>query len=416
MQIINVQLLIELYLFINAYSMKENSRFRILTESDLPNSKNSSEPTNSGSRSNSCLNFRDCFNCTLNPTCRWSWDNEECTPFESNNINYSLPVINDFINNNISIVNNHINFLRKVCYMPVNPYIDNNNNSFLYNKISEKYCGPHYIVVTEEQLENNKNFRIAINNITGVYGTPNLLCEYIFLSGPQKFDVNIKINAQEINNFYLLFSEDSLNFLKNINDSTSLSINIGNQGLNAFIFYGLKSFNSSPFIITYKEKNILQKATQYTGYIMIAVFAFIIPLIIFSIVYLRRKSKIFKYGSEESIPIDESGKIQYIKKTKSVKFGPKVKKNRIVSPVLPGFVSSFSPPSTKTPDRLINGQAFVFEDICCYDKEVIINKKEIKRAKCGHVYHANCYNELLEEKKNNNEIFRCFSCHKIIYP
>ena len=208
-----------------------------------------------------------------------------------------------------------------------------------------------------------------------------------------------------------------MNFTQNINDSTSLSIDIDNRKLNTFIFYGFKSFNSSPFIITYQEKNILEKATQYTGYIMIALFAFIIPLIIFSIIYLRKKSKIFKNDSEEKMPIDETAKIGNIKKTKSVKFKLKdPKNNNIISPVIPISVSTFSPPVTKTPDRLLHGQAFVFDDVCCYDKQIIDKKGEIKRAKCGHIYHVSCYNKLLKQIKNTDEKLKCISCHKIIYP
>lgn len=390
--------------------MKDNNKFRILSES------NSTNPTNSD-RSKFCFELKDCFNCTVNPACRWSWDTEECITHESNDLNHSLPIINNLINNDISIVNNYINFLRKACYMTVIPYYDNKKNSFLYNKISEEYCGPHYITVTEQNLDINNNFRIAINNLTGVFGMPNLLCEYIFLSGPQIFDLNIEINVQEIKNFYLLFSEDSLNFTQNINGSTSLSINIDNRKLNTFIFYGFKSFNSSPFIITYKEKNILEKATQYTGYIMIALFAIIIPLVIFSIIYLRKKSKIFKTDSEERMPIDECAKFGNIKKTKSVKFKLKdPKSNNKISPVIPISVSTFSPPVTRTPDRLLHGQAFVFDDICCYDKQIIDKKGEIKRAKCGHAYHVSCYNKLLKQIENTDEKLKCICCHKIIYP
>ena len=422
MQLINVQIIIVLYIFIKVNSIKEINLFRFLSESNPNNSSdkiNSSEPINSTEMMDSenstisCYNFTDCFNCTLIPTCRWIWDEESCIDFEPYNENYSLPILNNSIVNNISTINKHINFLRNVCYMPVIPYIDNNNNSFLYDKTSVQYCGPHYIKISDHNLISN-NFKIEINNINGVYGVPNLICEYIFLSGPNHFDINIQLNEKEINNYYLLYSQDSYNFIQNINSSTSLSIEINGKKLNTFIFYGLKSFGSSPFIITYKEENIIKKASQATGYIMVALYGVIIPIIIIAIIYMRKKSIIFKKEKEENITFEEKEKIKIANKYRSEENVLKDKNIKDQTSKFPAFISNFSPPITKTPQHLLNEQAFVFDNICCVDDKIINNNENKYTAKCGHKYHMSCFNKLLEKSQNGK--IKCVSCNEIIYP
>ena len=104
-------LLIELYILSN----KGINTFRKLAESD-PNSNRSS-----------CFSFSDCFNCTLNQNCRWYWTNESCVPFEHFDHNYSLPILSNS-ESNITIINDHINFIRKACFNPYIPYIESNKS------------------------------------------------------------------------------------------------------------------------------------------------------------------------------------------------------------------------------------------------------------------------------------------------
>ena len=113
--------------------------------------------------------------------------------------NFSLPQINrSKKNNNITILNNYFNFIKKACFSPTTPMINSNNNK-IYNSISNKYCGNHYIITTENDIE--KNFKIELNKINGAYAAQNLLCEYIFFSGPNEFD--IKININDINHIHI---------------------------------------------------------------------------------------------------------------------------------------------------------------------------------------------------------------------
>ena len=396
MQLINLQiLLIQLYLFIKVLSDNEFN----LTESNSTNITNWTI---------SCDNFTDCFNCTLIPKCRWLWENESCILFEPFDRNYSLKLLNNYTyNNDIKRLNNHINFIRKSCFLPTSPFIEN-KNSYIYNNISLKYCGPHYILNKKDTIK--KDFKIEINNIKGIYGTPNLLCEFIILSSPS-FEANIVVNEEERNNFYLLYSPDSLNFTDHINTSKSLFINTDAIYLNTFIFYGLKSFKKSPFTITYKETIIdMEKAVEATGFIMIGLSVIMIIIILGAIIYIRKKTNIFKKEKEKNIYIDEEKLKIYFKKSEEAKL--REKKSAELSS---RYIYNFSP-QTNTPTTFLNKQAFVFENICCACLNKIENKEDIKKTNCEHCYHSNCFDKLIEDMNNLNEKeVKCINCQKIIY-
>jgi len=383
-------ILIEIYLLIKVTSNKGINTFRKLTES------------NPNSNSSSCFSFSDCFNCTLNQNCRWYWTNESCVPFLNFEHNYSLPILNNS-ESNLTIINDHINFMRKVCFNPLIPYTESNKSIF-YNNISVYYCGPHFIVTTDDNIKSN--FKIEMKKIKGIFGVPNIICEYIILSGPSSFDINIQINKPEANNFYLLYSEDSINFTKHINDSTSLSLKMKSNYVHTFAFYGKKSFYSPPFTISFIE-SIEKKKSQITGYIMLSLLIIIFIIIIFGIIYIRRHSIIFM-----NTKIDTSEEDEKINDKKDEKM--KIVEKISIGPISPGIIGKYNP---QTPDTFLVEKKFVFNNICCVDNKIIAEESDIYKAKCGHLYHVSCFNQLIEELKNTKEKqeLKCVSCQEVIY-
>ena len=293
MKIINgIISLIKIFLFLielknHVYSI------RIISET------NSIDPLLSN---NSCYLISDCFNCTSIPICRCSWELQYFFPFNLSNNNNSIPLLSQ--NNNLGELNSYINFIRKSCFKPINLYMKN-DNYFYYDNISLKYCGDHYIISNEYNIRNN--FKIEINNVEGSYGAPHLLCEFIFLS-VNNFHAYIKINLEEINDFYLLYSEDSLNFIQNINSSRSIYINSSPNKLHTFVFYCLKSLNKIPFSITY-EQDIIEITTEALGYIIVSLSCIMVIIIVIFIIYMRKKSVMFK-KEEKEIQLDEIEKLK----------------------------------------------------------------------------------------------------------
>lgn len=383
-------LLIEIYILIKVTSNKGINSFRKLSES------------NPSSNSSSCFSFSDCFNCTLNQNCRWYWTNESCVPFGNFDYNYSLPILKNS-ESNLTLINDHINFMRKVCFNPLIPYTESNKSIF-YNNISVYYCGPHFIVTTEDNIKSN--LKIEMKNIKGIFGIPNIICEYIILSGPSSFDINIQINKPEINNFYLLYSEDSIDFTRHINDSTSLSLKMKSNYVHTFVFYGKKSFYSPPFTISFIE-SIEKKKSQITGYIMLSLLIITFIIIIFGIIYIRKHSKIFMNTkintSEEDEKIND-------KKDEKMKIMEKIS----IGPISPGIIGKYNP---QTPDTFLVEKKFVFNNICCVDNMIIVEENDIYKAKCGHLYHVSCFSQLVEDLKNTEEKqeLKCVSCQEVIY-
>ena len=404
MQLINGQiLLIHLYIIVKISSKNTKNIIRILT--DIAN--NPTEPINPLTKY--CSEFSDCFNCTIFPKCRWIWESRECVPFEPFIEKYSIPILNkNRENNNIVTINNHIDFIRKSCFMHLRPYMDNSNN---YYNFFIKYCGPHYIVNDEDNIN---QFRLEIQKINGVYGTPNLICEFIILSGPN-FYVNIEIDEKEKNNFYLLYSDDSLNFKSIIDSPTKIYLQTDNKYLNTFVFYGFKSFKKSPFVIEYKE-DLMEKAKKALGYIMVALSCLMIIIIFTAIILIRKRAKFFRKNEKNFID-DE---IEKLKKLHKKKNGQDILNEKLSSEETKlkekkanGCGYDFSPKSSSR----YNGQEFSYDNICCVDLKIIENKEEIKIANCGHYYHVFCFNRLIKEMKNSNKKeIKCISCKKIIYP
>jgi hypothetical protein len=423
-QIIFIFILI--YNFINSFPRKFKNLFRILNEANNPDMANAINKKNTSDIEEvvyyeNCSEFNDCFNCTVIPTCRWIWSNQTCISYRPFVKNYSIPVLNNsYADNNITILNSYVNFIRKVCFLPYIPFMEN-NNSLIYNNISVEYCGQHHI--TTPISEFSSKFRIELNNMTGMYGLPNLLCEYIILSGPSSFDANIEINAEHSQDFFLLYSEDSRYFSAHINESRSFGIYATGRKANTFVYYGLESFNSSPFTITFKQSKE-SKSSQRTGYIMIGIIIFAFIIVVSSIIYIRNNSILFNNKKDISEEEEKFGE----KSESSTNYNPGKSIDENSNQIINHDIGN------NTPDKLIakeKGNQFNFDNanitkfndndngnICCLDNKIIKTKNEAYHAKCGHTYHIKCYNNLL----NNIEIIdgkkelKCVNCQNIIYP
>ena len=387
-----------------------------------------------------CSILSDCFNCTINPYCKWLRLNESCIPYYPFDKEYSIPVLNQsFYENDIDIINTHIDFIRKSCFLPYIPF-NQNNNTHIYNNLSVKYCGQHDIIA---QLANyTDEFLIELNNISDIYGTPNILCEYAILSGPNFFDVNIVINENESTNFYLLYSESSLYFFDHINETQTFTIRNTARKSNTFIYYGLQSFNSSPFRITFKVKKP-ESNSQAVGYILIALIIITFIIIVTSIIYIRYNSILFNKNKnldknnineeEEKIreKIDSSG--YPLKDGKNEDFddinNKKIKSEEIInkqdiynteypmdnySGQKNGKIKSFDETAVGKLKKMNNMND---NNVCCLDNELINNKNEIYKAKCGHKYHLKCFNKLSLDAINiKDKQLKCIICQRIVYP
>ena len=414
------------YNFINSFPRKYKNLFRILNEANDPKISNAKSEADTSDIEEviyyeNCSEFNDCFNCTVIPTCRWIWSNQTCISYRPFVKNYSIPVLNDsYVDNNITILNSYVNFIRKVCFLPYIPFMEN-NNSLIYNNISMEYCGQHHITTPINEF--SSKFRIELNNMTGIYGLPNLLCEYIILSGPGSFDANIEINEDHSQDFFLLYSEDSRYFSSHINESRSFGIYATGRKANTFVYYGLESFNSSPFTITFKQSKE-SKSSQRTGYIMIGIIIFAFIIVVSSIIYIRNNSILFNNKKDISEEEEKFGE----KSESSTNYNPGKSIDENSNQIINHDIGN------NTPDKLIakeKGNQFNFDNanitkfnenendnICCLDNKIINNKNEAYHAKCGHTYHIKCYNNLL----NNIEIIdgkkelKCVNCQNIIYP
>ena len=347
-----------------------------------------------------CNIFSDCFNCTINPSCRWNSSIEECIPYEQTNSIFSINNIDFSHSNNLTVLNNYFNFIRNACFLKKSPMINNNINTKNYNHKSIEYCGEHYIMTTELEL---RKLKIELNKINGYYSLPNLLCEYIFFSGPNSFEINIQIDQKESNNFYLLYSSDSLNFYRQINTSTKINIEMTPNKLNTLIFYSIKSFNSSPFSITFKQ-NFWSETVKITGYIMLALIIIILAVIIFAIIYMRKNSSLFKKNSKNK-------KISYDKE-KGEEIALMKKTSNETNITGPSIIKNFTP---STPMKFLEKENFSY-DKCALDGLYFNNKEDIYETKCGHFYHKICFNKLVEkmkESKDNKEL-KCVICQQNI--
>jgi hypothetical protein len=214
--------------------------------------------------------------------------------------------------------------------------------------------------------------KIELNQINGSYSLPNLLCEYIFFSGPNNFELIIKINQKESNNFFLLYSSDSLNFTEIINSSTILNLDMKPNNLNTLLFYSLKSFDESPFKITYKP-NFWYEAVKVTGYILLAFIVIILFAIVFIIIYMRRNLSLFKKKKKEK-------KISY-EKSKGEEIALMKKTSNETNVTGPSIIKNFTP---STPAKFLEKENFSYNNnavsLCLY-----------AGAKTHHIFPRHCF-------------------------
>lgn len=243
------------------------------------------------SDSEDCSKYLNCFNCTLSLNC--SWKDKKCV---------NSPEIRNFTlfkTDNKTILFNNMKYLKNICYESKTPYIIDDNKNNVYNKMYENYCGKRKIVVTNDILL--KGYKIQLNKVNNKYGYPNMLCEYIFISGSNRHDLEIYINRSLSKDFLLFYSENNNKGLV-INYTKTLSLLDDFYQSAFFLYYSNKSFDTPPFIISFKEYRYVGKdILQYL--FLLAIIAFV-AIIVTGIIYVRKNSIFFDKNGKKYQKID----------------------------------------------------------------------------------------------------------------
>ena len=228
-----------------------------------------------------CSDLIDCFNCTLTPGC--IWENQTCLNYTD--VEYNSTLLDT---DNSTILYHDLKYIRNICFDTKAPYIPEEN--YIYNDLSNNYCGDNLFFVNDWNRLNG--IRIELNNNNGIYGTPNLLCEYVLTHGSSKIDVDIYINRTLSKDFLLFYSDD---FDENIhiNYSTTLILHQLNIHSSSFLYYSNKSFETSPFIIYFKREEPPPESEVLTYLFLAATIGFIL-LAIGGIIFVRNCSLYFK--------------------------------------------------------------------------------------------------------------------------
>ena len=139
---------------------------------------------------------------------------------------------------------------------------------------------------------------------------------------------------------------------------------------------------------------------------MLSLIIIIFIIIVFGIIYIRKRSKIFMSTKINTSEEDEkiNDKKDQMKEVKNINIGP----------ISPGIIDKYNP---QTPDTFLVEKKFIFNNICCVDKNIINKENDTYIAKCGHLYHISCFNRLVEDLKKSKEKqdLKCVSCKEIIY-
>ena len=136
---------------------------------------------------------------------------------------------------------------------------------------------------------------------------------------------------------------------------------------------------------------------------MLALIIIILAVIIFAIIYMRKNSSLFKKNLKNK-------KISYDKKGEEIALMKKTSNETNITG--PSIIKNFTP---STPMKFLEKENFSY-DKCALDGLYFNNKEDIYETKCGHFYHKNCFNKLVEkmkESKDNKEL-KCVICQQNI--
>ena len=270
-----------------------------------------------------CSEITDCFNCTLTPKCLWENNsciyNTDCdnyTYYNNDTYNFSSDIsYNNYIScrenqslldtNDNLILHHNLKYLRNMCINSKAPYLPEKNYNYKYNELSDKYCGPNFLIVDDGFLKNG--YKIQLNNNNNIYGTQNLLCEYIITHGRDKINVDIFINRSLSEDFLLFYSYEYDNNIR-IKYSSTLIINGMQMSSASFLFYSNKTFETSPFIIYF----ILEESeeSEVLTYLFLAATIGFVVLAIVGIILVRKCSIFFnlKKNNKKNNEIVEENK------------------------------------------------------------------------------------------------------------
>ena len=238
-----------------------------------------------------CQDKYDCFNCTILLNCQWK--DEKCSNItknstEKNNLSSDLREIKTklFESPNTNILFKDLKYLKNACYNSKLPFeIDESN---IYDKMAEKYCGKKNIIITNEMLING--YKIHLQKVDDKYGISNIVCQYIFISGNYRNDIDLYINRSLTGDFLLFYSND-YNKALILDYSSTISLSSPSAQPISFFYYSNKSFNTTPFIIYIKDfsyKNISILSILY----LLLLIVFVVGIIT-TIIFIRYKSNFF---------------------------------------------------------------------------------------------------------------------------
>ena len=243
-----------------------------------------------------CSEKNDCINCIFLIDCQW--ENNQCINISHTHIQkraFNNNKSNNNMGNKIFELWNeatkykNLKYLYNICYNKISPYTE--EDDLVYEIASEKYCGKKNIIITKDMLING--FSIKLNNVNGVYGHPHIICQYLFLSGNIRHDVDIYINNSLKEDFFLFYTNDYKDSIQ-IKYTSNISLISANSNTVSFFYYSDKTFDTSPFIIFCRDyprysHSILQ-------YYFLAGIIFLMIVIISGIIYIfyvRYISQIF---------------------------------------------------------------------------------------------------------------------------
>ena len=156
----------------------------------------------------------------------------------------------------------------------------------------------------DEFLKNG--YKIKLTNNSNIYGTPNLLCEYVVTHGKGIVSADIFINRSLSEDFLLFFSyEYDANF--RIKYSMTYSITGITMNSASFLFYSNKSFETSPFVIYFKS--VEPDESEVLTYLFLAATIGFVALAIVGIILVRKCSIFFnlkKNNKKNNEIVDEN--------------------------------------------------------------------------------------------------------------